>query len=77
MEEMSIEKRVLLLGIYKRKEDESLNEVLMQLANNGLFELKDGKKLLKELKNEEYVLDGGLSFIGIQKAKEVEAEFKI
>jgi hypothetical protein len=72
-----LKKRVLLLGLYKRKKDESFNEVLMQLSNNGLFALKDGKKLLKELKAQEFVTNDGLTFIGIEKAKEIELEFKI
>jgi hypothetical protein len=77
MIDTNIEKRVLLLGLYKRKKDESFNEVLMQLSNNGLFALKDGKKLLKELKAQEFVTNDGLTFIGIEKAKEIELEFKI
>ena len=75
--DMSIEKKVILLGIYKKKDDESLNEVLRQLANNGVFSLKEGKKLLKELKTEEFIINQGLSLIGIEKAKMVEMEFKI
>jgi hypothetical protein len=77
MIDTNIEKRVLLLGLYKRKKDESFNEVLMQLSNNGLFALKDGKKLLKELKAQEFVTNDGLTFIGIEKAKEIELEFKV
>jgi polyhydroxyalkanoate synthesis regulator phasin len=77
MEEMSIEKRVLLLGIYKKTNEETFNDVLRQLVNNGLFNLKDGKKFLKELKVQEFLTSDSLTFIGTELAKKIELEFKI
>ena len=74
---MEIEERVLLLGIYKRKEDESINDVLMILEDAGVFTYKEGKKKLKTLKEEGYIADDKLTVIGINKAKEIEQEFKL
>lgn len=74
---MDIEKKVLLLAMYKRKEQESLNDVLITLENSKLFSLKQGKKYLKELKSEAYVLNNELTLKGIETAKVVEQEFKV
>jgi len=74
---MDIEKKVLLLGILKKKEDETLNDVLITLEESSVFTLKQGKKYLKELKNEQYVDNDNLTFSGIAQAKLVEQEFKI
>ncbi|VAY86205.1 hypothetical protein MNB_ARC-1_864 [hydrothermal vent metagenome] len=75
--ENNIEARVLLLGIYKRTEDEVLIDVVKAMANNGVFSLKQGKKYLKDLHGLKLIIDGSLSMIGVQKAKEIEIEFKI
>ncbi len=75
--EDNIEIRVLLLGIYKRTDDETLLDVVKTMENSRVFSLKQGKKYLKELKTLEYIADDGLTMMGITKAKEVELEFKI
>lgn len=74
---MDIEKKVLLLGILKRKDDETLNDVLISLEEARVFTLKDGKRYLKELKNESLLINNELSFSGLAKAKVIELEFKI
>ncbi len=74
---MEIEDRVLLLGIYKRKEDESLKDILLMLEETGLFRLKEGKQRLKKLKTEGYIDADRLSVTGIKKAQEIEQEFKL
>jgi len=74
---MDIEDKVLLLGIYKREEGESLKDVLLMLEDSQLFSLKDGKKRLKRLKSEGYIDGDILSVLGIKKAKEIEEEFKV
>jgi len=75
MDEMN--KRVFLLAIYKKEEDESLADVIKKMDNSKVFTQKQGKKYLKELKKEELVNDTSLTMLGIEKAKEVELEFKI
>ena len=74
---MDMEDKVLLLGIYKKEEGESLKDVLLMLENSNLFSLKEGKKRLKALKSSGMIKDGALTLIGIEKAKEVEQEFKL
>ncbi|MCK5110147.1 MAG: hypothetical protein KAQ94_01415 [Arcobacteraceae bacterium] len=75
--EENIELRVLLLGIYKRADDETLMHVVKTMDNSRVFSLKQGKQYLKGLRSLGYVSDDGLTMIGIEKAKEIELEFKL
>ena len=68
---------IAVLGILKKDDDESLNDVVLKLENSGLFSLKEGKRLLKNLKKQEYISDSTLSVKGELLAKQVEQEFKI
>lgn len=77
MDNMDINEKVLLLGILKKESDESLNDIVIKLENTGIFSLKEGKKLLKKLKTEGYVLDSSLSLKGDLAAKEVQKEFQL
>ena len=74
---MDIEKKVLLLGILKKEQDENLNDVLLRLEVAKVFTLKQGKTYLKELKAEFLIVSNELSFKGLAIAKDVEQEFKI
>ena len=77
MNEEDIDKRVFLLAIYKKAADESLMDVTRTLANTGMFDLKRGKEILRELKKEHYIVDDQLTVKGIAVAVEAEAEFKL
>ncbi|WP_368029720.1 hypothetical protein [Arcobacter sp. s6] len=74
---MDIVEKVLLLAILKKEPNETLNDVVLTLENTNLFSLKEGKRLLKKLKSEEYLTDSYLTFKGEAVAKNVEQEFKI
>jgi oligoribonuclease NrnB/cAMP/cGMP phosphodiesterase (DHH superfamily) len=74
---MDIIEKVLLLAILKKESDETLNDVVVTLENTNLFSLKEGKRLLKKLKSEEYISDSYLTFKGEAVAKNVEQEFKL
>ncbi len=73
----NIEQRVLLLGLYKKEDDETFSDILNVMENSRVFTKKVGKKYLKNLKELNYINDTGFTMIGIQKAQEVEMEFKI
>jgi len=73
---MEIEEKVMLLAILKQPDLDN-KEILLQLEETGMFTLKDGKKVLKKLKDAELVNENGLSVIGVEKAKEAELEFKV
>ncbi|CAM3955831.1 hypothetical protein [Arcobacter cloacae] len=74
---MDINEKVLLLAILKKESNETLNDIVLKLEDTGLFSLKEGKKLLKKLKTEQYIDDSFLTFKGVAIAKNVEQEFKI
>ncbi len=74
---MKIEERVLLLGIFKKESNESLDNIIQKLEDAGVFSYKDGKKLLKSLKTRGYIEDQSLTVSGIEKGKEIEQEFKL
>ena len=74
---MDINEKVLLLAILKKEDEESLNDIVLKLENTGLFSLKEGKRLLKKLKKEEFLSDSFLTLKGEAIAKNVEQEFKI
>ncbi|WP_456393494.1 hypothetical protein [Nitratifractor sp.] len=72
-----INKRVFLLGILTREPGESIREVTLSLANTGMFTLKEGKKIRKELEAEGYIVEGELSVKGMIEAKKAEEEFRL
>ncbi len=74
---MNIEKEVLLLALYKKDQSESLKDVLIMLENARVFSLKEGKKLLKELKTLQLIDENGLTPKGLCEAKRVEESFKL
>ena len=74
---MDINEKILLLAILKKESEESLNDIVLKLENTGMFSLKEGKKLVKKLKTEQYIDDSFLTFKGEAIAKNVEQEFKI
>ena len=74
---MDINKKVLLLAIAKKRQDETLLDVLAMLENAHVFSRKEGKRLLKELKREQFVDEGGLTPKGAALAKGIEEEFRL
>jgi hypothetical protein len=74
---MDINEKILLLAILKKEVDETLNDIVLKLENTNLFSLKEGKKLLKKLRSEEFITDSYLTLKGEVIAKNVEQEFKI
>ncbi|MBD3840735.1 MAG: hypothetical protein IE909_02410 [Campylobacterales bacterium] len=75
--EENIELRVLLLALYKKEDNESFNDILNTMESSRVFTQKVGKKYLKTLKQMQLVTHDGFTMLGIEKAKEVELEFKI
>lgn len=76
MNDDDIIKKVTLLGIYKKKPDETLTDVMLMLADTGMYGLKEAKQVFKQLKAEQYLVDGQLTVKGITEAKAAEALFK-
>ncbi|MEA3492616.1 MAG: hypothetical protein U9R27_12025 [Campylobacterota bacterium] len=77
MNEQDMVKRVFLLGILKRESGETLEEVTKSLVNTGMFDLKEAKRVLDELKEAKYIINDQLTIKGIAVAKEAEVEFTL
>ena len=76
MNEEDIIKKVSLLGMLKKKPEESLNDVMVMLVNTGMYDMKEAKQVFKALKADKYLVDGQLTLKGITEAKAAEAMFK-
>lgn len=76
MEELDIVKRVFLLAVAKREEGESMNETLQTLVNTGMFDMKEAKQVLKELRDAQYIVDNNLTMTGVIEADKADKEFK-
>jgi hypothetical protein len=75
-DDIDILKKVTLLGIYKKKPDETLNDVRVMLVDTGMYDMKEAKQIFKALKEEHYLLDGALTLKGITEAKAAEEMFR-
>ena len=76
MAELDIIKRVFLLGVSKRDEDESMEETLISLVNTGMFDMIEAKQVLTELRDAKYIVGENLSMTGLLEADKAEKEFK-
>ncbi len=76
-QELGINERVFLLGVMTQKEGETLNDLILALANTGMFTPKEGKRLRKSLESMGYLHEGALTLKGMIEAKRAEAEFKM
>ena len=76
-EGLDINKRVFLLKMLTRQGDETLRDVVLSLANTGMFTPKEGKRIRKELEGEGYIFEGELTVKGMIEAKRAESEFRL
>jgi hypothetical protein len=64
------------LGVSKREKGESMKETLVSLVNTGMFDMKEAKKVLEELRDAKYIVGDNLSMTGVIEADKTEKEFK-
>jgi hypothetical protein len=76
MNELNIFKKVFLLAVAKREEGESVEITMKSLVNTGMFSMSEAKQVLKELRDEKYLIGDNLSMIGVMAVNRVEREFK-
>jgi hypothetical protein len=76
-EVLGINERVFLLGVLTQEKGQTLNDLVLALANTGMFTPKEGKKIRKALEAEGYLKDESLTVKGMIEAKKAEAEFKL
>ncbi|WP_456456732.1 hypothetical protein [Nitratifractor sp.] len=75
--ELDLNDRVFLLGVLTRKEGQTIRDLILALANTGMFTPKEGKRIRKELETEGYLSEGSLTVKGMIAAKQAEEEFKL
>ena len=76
MHALDVFHQVSLLGILKKEPGETLEDVQMMLVETGMFDKQEAKKVFDDLRSGGYVDDkGGLTFLGVQAAKEAEMMF--
>jgi len=75
-EDKQLLKQVTLLGILKKKPEETPDEVMRMLVDTGMYTLEEAKGIFETLKNEKYLEGDTLTPKGITAAKEAEAMFK-
>ena len=73
----SIEQRVFLLAIYTAQEGETIKDSMNSMINSGVFDKKEGKQCIKNLKELKFITDDGITMMGIELAKVIESEFKV
>ena len=76
MTEDDILHRVTLLGILKKKPDESLEDVMEMLIDTGMYDRAEAQRVFDDLRASGHIVGEGLSFIGVDAAKKAEQEFK-
>ena len=74
--ELDILHRVTLLGILKKRPEESLEDVMKILIDTGMYEQAEAKKVFADLRASGHIVSEGLSFIGVDAAQKAEQEFK-
>ena len=77
MKELDIIKKVFLLALAKREKGEDMETTMQSLVNTGMFDMNEAREVLKELRDEKYIIGDNLSMIGEIEAKKAEEEFKI
>ncbi len=77
MAELDIIKKVFLLAVAKREEGEDMDTTLHSLVNTGMFNINEGRQVLKELREEKYLVGDNLSMMGVLEAEKAEQEFKL
>jgi hypothetical protein len=53
-----------------------MKDTLNMLVDTGMFDEKEGKKLLQELRDAHYLVGDNLSMTGVLEADKAEKEFK-
>jgi polyhydroxyalkanoate synthesis regulator phasin len=77
MDEFDIVKKVFLLAVLTKEENETLTEVTKSLVNAGMFELDEGLAILQELKNDHFIVGDELSLKGMAIAQAAKQEFTL
>ncbi len=76
MNEENVVERVCLLAMMKKEPDETISDIRKMLVDTGMFDMKECKRVFKNLEDDQYISNGSLTIKGILEAKEAERMFK-
>ncbi len=77
MSDLDLLKKVSLLAILKKRESESIDDIMETLMDTNMFLSRDeAEKVFRELRDSNYIVGDSLSMIGLIEAKKAEEEFK-
>ena len=77
MSDLDLLKRVSLLAILKKKDSESVGDVMENLIDTNMFLSRDeAEKVFRELRESNHIVGDTLSMIGVIEAKKAEEEFR-
>ena len=70
-------KKVLLLALFNRDKTDSIQDVIVELDVTKAISMSDSKELLKEIKNEQLLINGKFTNLGKEKVDEAQKFFEI
>jgi len=76
MNEENVVERVCLLALMKKEPDETMKDLRNMLVETGMFDMKECKKVFKQLEKDQYISNDKLTMKGVMEAKLAEEMFK-
>lgn len=77
MSETALLEQVVLLAILKKEPNESIDDVLKMLEESRAMSLAEGREIVTRLEQEEVIVGGKLTFLGIAMANEALKAFTL
>ncbi len=77
MSDAALLEQVVLLAILKKEPNESIDDVLKMLEESRAVSLAEGREIVTRLEQEEAIVDGKLTFLGISMANEALKAFTL
>ncbi|MEJ2436931.1 MAG: hypothetical protein P8Y35_02795 [Sulfurovaceae bacterium] len=77
MNDAALLEQVVLLAILKKEPNESIDDVLKMLEESRAMSLAEGREIVARLEQEEAIVDGKLTFLGIAMANEALKAFTL
>jgi hypothetical protein len=69
--------KVLLLALYNKGENSSIQDVLVELDAVNAIKMNDSKQLLKEIKSKKLFVDGKFTELGTAQVAEAQKFFEL
>jgi len=77
VEDSDFLKKVLLLALFNRHDTDSIQDVIVELDATKAISMTDSKKLLKEIKDDQLLVEGSFTDLGKEKVDEAQKFFEM